>query len=264
MQTTSSLPQYTLRQTLVLWAAAALPMGVLGWLVAPRPPADLSQFTVQYVNLRLIALTCGLIWQFALVMFVIYRETGDLRWKTIRARLWLNTPVSPKTGESRKRLWFWLIPLIVATATFEMFVHVDQWWAKIFPFFAEPAGYALGTFLGSAGGKVAMAGAWDTFTLFLVMAIFNTVLGEELLFRGLLLPRMHGVFGKWDWLANGLLFGLYHLHQPWSIPGSIIAGALLYALPAKLFRSSWFGIVLHSGQSVYFLFLILGLVLGLA
>ncbi|MBN1306015.1 MAG: hypothetical protein JXA13_16380 [Anaerolineales bacterium] len=37
------------------------------------------------------------------------------------------------------------------------------------------------------------------------MVICNTVLGEELLFRGLLLPRMQGVFGKWDWLANGLL-----------------------------------------------------------
>jgi membrane protease YdiL (CAAX protease family) len=40
-----------------------------------------------------------------------------------------------------------------------------------------------------------------------VLAVFNTVLGEELLFRGLLLPRMNGVFGERDWLANGVLFG---------------------------------------------------------
>ena len=38
------------------------------------------------------------------------------------------------------------------------------------------------------------------------MTVFNTVLGEELLFRGLLLPRMNGVFGRRDWLANGVLF----------------------------------------------------------
>jgi uncharacterized protein len=100
--------------------------------------------------------------------------------------------------------------------------------------------------------------------LFAVNAVFNTVLGEEFLFRGVLLPKMNAVFGRWDWLANGVLFGLYHLHQPWGILGSIGTGALLYALPAKHFRSTWMPIVVHSAQSVYFLFLILGLVLGLA
>lgn len=58
-------------------------------------------------------------------------------------------------------------------------------------------------------------------------------------------------------------FGLYHLHQPWGIPGDILT-ALVFTYPAKRFRSNWFPIILHSGQSVYFLFLILGLVLGLA
>lgn len=56
----------------------------------------------------------------------------------------------------------------------------------------------------------------------LILFVFNTALGEELLFRGLLLPRMRGAFGRWDWLANGVLFGVYHLHQPWSTPGSIL------------------------------------------
>ena len=61
----------------------------------------------------------------------------------------------------------------------------------------------------------------------------------------------------------GLLFGLYHLHQPWGLPGNILSGLLL-AFTGKYFRSNWFPILLHSGQSVYFAFLILGLVLGLA
>jgi membrane protease YdiL (CAAX protease family) len=49
------------------------------------------------------------------------------------------------------------------------------------------------------------------------MLVFNTVLGEELLFRGFLLPRMNGAFGRGDWLANGVLFAAYHLHMPWSM-----------------------------------------------
>ena len=107
-----------------------------------------------------------------------------------------------------------------------------------------------------------MVGAWNILALFTVSAIFNTILGEELLFRGLLLPRMNKVFGKWDWVVNGILFGLYHLHQPWGI---LSVGALfLFAFPTKRFRSAWFGIIAHSGQSVFFIFLMLGLVLGLA
>jgi membrane protease YdiL (CAAX protease family) len=109
-----------------------------------------------------------------------------------------------------------------------------------------------------------MVGAWGMLALFVLSALFNTFLGEELLFRGLLLPRMAGVFGRWDWVMNGLLFGLYHLHQPWRILSSAIGGILLYALPSRYFRSSWFGIIIHSGQSLYFAFLLLGLVLGLA
>jgi membrane protease YdiL (CAAX protease family) len=43
-----------------------------------------------------------------------------------------------------------------------------------------------------------MRGNWGWYALLLVLWVFNTVLGEELLFRGLLLPRMNGVFGRGD------------------------------------------------------------------
>ena len=74
---------------------------------------------------------------------------------------------------------------------------------------------------------------------------------------------MKGVFGKWDWVAKGVAFALYHLHQPWGLPGNILSG-LLFAFSGKRYRSNWFPILLHSGQSIYFIVLILGLVLGLA
>jgi uncharacterized protein len=52
-------------------------------------------------------------------------------------------------------------------------------------------------------------------------------LREEFLFRGVLLPMMDGVFGRWGWVANGVLSGIYHLHQPWGIPGAVVSGAPL-------------------------------------
>ena len=105
-------------------------------------------------------------------------------------------------------------------------------------------------------------GAWDLFGLFFVLSVFNTFLGEEFIFRGVLLPKMEGVFDKWDWVANAILFSLYHLHQPWGILATLPAD-LVFAYSGRRFRSNWFPIILHSGQSVYLLILILGLVLGL-
>jgi uncharacterized protein len=152
------------------------------------------------------------------------------------------------------------------TALFELQLGgiLETIWVSIFPFMAEPAGYSLGAALDTPAARAQLVGAWGTLALFLLSALFNTFLGEELLFRGLLLPRMAGFFGKWDWVMNGLLFGLYHLHQPWGILNSAIEGILLLALPSRYFRTAWFGIITHSGQSIYFTILILGLVLGLA
>ena len=82
-------------------------------------------------------------------------------------------------------------------------------------------------------------------------------------FRGVLLPKMEGVFGRGNWVANGVLFGFYHVHQPWGILNSVLTG-LLYAFPAYRYRSTWMSIILHSAQNVFLAFLVLGVVLGLA
>jgi uncharacterized protein len=87
------------------------------------------------------------------------------------------------------------------------------------------------------------------------------VLGEDLLFRGLLLPRMRGVFGRGDFVANGVLFAFYHLHQPWSIPASL-ADVILTAYPTRRWQSVWMSIIVHSAQSVFIFFIILALVLS--
>jgi membrane protease YdiL (CAAX protease family) len=106
-----------------------------------------------------------------------------------------------------------------------------------------------------------MSGNWLWFGLLVVLWIFNTVLGEELLFRGFLLPRMNGAFGRGDWVANGILFAAYHLHIPWAIPETLIADTLIVSYPAKRYRSAWIGIVVHSAQSVVLAVIVLTLVL---
>jgi membrane protease YdiL (CAAX protease family) len=259
-------PQYSLPQVLGIWAAAALPMALLGWVFTPVLAPSIDRSVGIAGIARVVLLTLGLMWQFVLSMLVVYHEAGNLSWSAIKDRLWLNTPRDPGTGEPRRTLWLWLIPLSLLFPVFEFIVMpalaVNRLWVALFPFFAEPPEYSLSTLMASPDLRGQLVGAWWFLGLFIALAVFNTFLGEELLFRGVLLPRMGGAFGRWDWVANGLLFGFYHLHQPWGIPGSVLVGTLLFAFPAKYFRSTWMAVVVHSGQSVFFGVLVLGLVLG--
>ena len=254
--------QYTLWQILVIWLAAGVPMWILGWLVYPFLSQNLTPVDAGLLRIKLF--TVGLIWQFVLSMLILYLEEGNIRLTTIRRRFWLNNPISPKTGHKDNRLWWLLLPLILLMVVLELGLGpvLNGTWTRLFPFLAEPQGYSAET-LFAPELRSLWIGAWDLLMLQVMLSVFNTFLGEEFIFRGVLLPRMKGVFGKWDWVANGIMFGLYHLHQPWGLPGNILSGLLL-AFTGTRYRSNWFPIVLHSGQSVYFIFLILGLVLGLA
>lgn len=262
LSTTDRQDQYTLWQILGIWLAAGAPMWLLGWVAYPALSAGLPPVDAGLLRMKL--LTTGLIWQFVLAMIILYREEGNIRLDTISRRFWLNHPVSASTGKTKKALWWWIIPLLLLVAFLEIALRsslIDVW-LKIFPFFADPGGNSFEAVF-APEIRAQWIGNWGFLWLFLTLAVFNTFLGEEFIFRGVLLPKMEGVFGKWDWVANGILFSLYHLHQPWGILATL-PGDLMFAYSGKRFRSNWFPIILHSGQSVFFLFLILGLVLGLA
>ena len=243
------LPQYSRRRILGTWAAAALPMTVLAWVVAPMLAATLEGPSA-WPRAILSCLTVGMVWQFAFVMVTVRREQGSLRWPVLKDALWLRAPRSPKTGRRGGRLWWVLLPLILLVAAKEELPKIPA-----------PVDRDQSLFLQSAAGQDFFSGNWPWFAVIVTMMIFNTVLGEELLFRGLLLPRMRGACGRWDWLVNGVLFGIYHLHTPWSIPANTL-DTFFISLPASRYRSALIGILVHSVQTVVFTGLLLALVLG--
>jgi uncharacterized protein len=241
--------QYSLAKILRIWAAAALPMAALAWVVAPSVEGRLDG-PVALTRALIALLTVGLIWQFVLVMILVYRERGSLRWAVLKDALWLQAPRSPTTGRVGGRLWLVLIPCVLLLAA-EEFI----------PSFPPPTGHDFSAFVQSGAGQEFLSGNWGWFALILVLFVFNTVLGEELLFRGLLLPRMQGAFGRFDWVANGVLFALYHLHMPWVIPQNLLVDTFAEAYPSRRYRSALIGIIVHSSQSVFFGVLLLFLVL---
>jgi membrane protease YdiL (CAAX protease family) len=246
----AAVRQYSLAQILAVWAAAALPMGVLAWVVAPWL-RDQLEGDEPLAQALLICLTAGLIWQFVLVLILTSRELGGLQWPRVREALWLRAPRDPKTGRVGGRVWWWAL----------LFVFLFALW-QLAPGIAGPSVRDFAEFLDSDRGEEFFRGAWGWYAVIVVLAVFNTVLGEELLFRGLLLPRMRGVFGKGDWVANGLLFTLYHLHTPWVIPTEWVVDIFLFAYPSRRFQSAWMGIIVHSAQSVVIIGVVLALVLG--
>lgn len=241
-------------------------MAAVSWVVFPAVSPDATADPLSAGIIRIALLTVGLIWLFVLSMIIVRQEEGNLRWAAVKRRLRLNAPRDPGTGEVRRVLWLWCIVLIVAAAVWELALtpHLDGWWTSIIPAFAEPEGYSMAAIFESPAVLQRLVGAWWFLALFLIQAVFNTILGEEFLFRGILLPKMSGVFGRWSWFANGVLHGLYHLHQPWSIPGNIVSCTLFYAYPSWKFSSTWMGVIVHSAQSVFFAFLILGVIMGRA
>lgn len=242
--------QYSLAQILAVWAAAAVPMGVLAWVVAPWLRDQLGG-DEPLAQALLILLTLGLIWQFVLALILTRLELGTLRWSRVREALWLRAPRDPRSGRVGGRVWWWAL----------LFVVLFGLWQFV-PGIPGPSVRDFAEFLDSDRGEEFFRGAWGWYAVIVVLAVFNGVLGEELLFRGVLLPRMRGVFGRGDFVANGVLFTLYHLHTPWVIPTEWLVDMFLFAYPSRRFQSAWMGIIVHSAQSVVVIIVVLTVVLG--
>jgi len=246
--------QYTLWQILGIWALVSLPMALLVWVVAPAviPYSPLHPSITYW-----LLIIAGMVWQFIVSLVIMYRELGTLRWSAIRQRTWLQTPRDPKTDQPNPKLYWWLIPTLLydALAGLVLAGYLDAPMGWLFPALKPP--YEMSQLM-----TPEFQGQWWLFGVLLVSHLFNYFLGEEFLFRGVLLPKMQGVFGKYDWVANAVLFGFYHLHKPWELP-SIIATNMAISWPARRFRSNWMAIIVHGVEGLPGLVLVPAVILGL-
>ena len=242
-----AVKQYSRGQVLAVWAAATAPMGILAWLVAPMLSHHLGGRD-PFIEALLICFNTGLIWMLVLTLTLVRREQGSLEWTRVRDALWLRAPQNPKTKRAGGKVWWWVVPFTVLAAAFELSGIDPQ----------GPLPRDLPNAIQTDRVEHFFSGAWGWFGL-AVLLVFLAPLVEELLFRGLLLPRMRTAFGKRDWVANGTLFTLFHVHQPWSMPATLLDGIFAAAYPTKRYRSIWIGIVSHTAPS----FIIAGVLLSL-
>ena len=94
----AAVKQYSLALILAVWAAAAIPMAILVWVVAPLLGNLLGGGDEAFIKALLLCITAGLIWQFVLTLILTRREQETLRWSRVRDALWLRAPREPRSG----------------------------------------------------------------------------------------------------------------------------------------------------------------------
>ena len=228
-------------------------MALLAWVVTPMIA---PRFTVNPGFVFWILMLLGLAWQCVVALYLVRKEEGDLRWETLKNRLRLGKPQDPKTGKARSILFLWIIPFIMIRFLL-LELPLPDLESMLFPFLKNLPEYAMQD-LATPEYK----GAWWLFGLMLLHLPLNYIIGEEFLFRGILLPKMQGVFGRWDWFANGVLFAFYHLHRPNGIFWSALWIGFVFSYPAKRFRCTWMSVMIHGVEGLFFLFIVSGIVLG--
>ena len=250
------IKQYSVGKILGLWALVTLPMFFFRFVLMPIlvPIVSFSPLVLFW-----LLMVVGMIWQFVLSVIILKRELGNLSWGKLKKRLWLNHPVKPKTSKVYKVAYVFTIPIILYAFFFEssgLFQFVGEGLNRLFPFMAPQEYTKIQNLM-----TPEFVGAWYLLGIALVSCLFNYLLGEELFFRGVLLPQMKGAFGKWDWAVNGVLFAFYHLHKMTDIP-MILVGSIFFGFLNVRYRSFWPSVIIHGVEAIPLLFAVTAVILG--
>ena len=238
------IPQLSLAGVIGLWAVVVLPMA---WLALYLSPVLIQAFPEVSPGLIYWAsIILGMAWQFIVSVAVLISERPSWSWTGLKRRLWLNAPRDPRTGAARPQMLLWIVPLgVLAVFLIDPgFGWLDRRMALLLPDRLTPA----------HGDILALAtpenkGAWEIVAMAAVSSAFNYVFGEALFFHGILLPRCQQVFGRFNWLGNALLFGLYHIHKAAVWP-SVTLSCIAYSYPAQRTGSIWPALLIHAAEGL--------------
>ncbi len=76
--------------------------------------------------------------------------------------------------------------------------------------------------------------------------LFN-IMGEEILWRGVILPGQETVFKKNTWLIHGACWGIFHIAFGWQLLLTLLPLLFIQSYAVQRRKNSWIGVVLHAG-----------------
>jgi membrane protease YdiL (CAAX protease family) len=156
------------------------------------------------------------------------------------AMAWRELP-APKMSEWRKRLRLihmnrgdaiWtivglLVILIASTAILALARYLDPSFQPVPWFLAQNPGWHGWVFV-----------AW-------IPLFVSNILGEELCWRGYVLPRQEAAMGRLAWLGNALPWCLFHWSLGWPILVTLLPITLVLPWVVQRRGNTWVGIIIH-------------------
>jgi membrane protease YdiL (CAAX protease family) len=87
----------------------------------------------------------------------------------------------------------------------------------------------------------------NEYWLFLVWLpyFFFNIVGEELMWRGYLLPRQSAALGRYAWLFNGGLWAIFHAAIGWRIAIMLLPIEFIVPYIVQKRQNTWLGIIIH-------------------
>lgn len=233
-----------------------LPLALMLVAALAGATLDLGSVSLKSLRQRLrLTLPSGIVWLWAVALsgFMYGGNWADLLavaaswlalWKEKTSQKWLFAAIL--LGTLVKRNAAILQPTLQSVKVFDS----TGFYSEFFSHFGPT------DFMG-----LTLQGAWWIPFYYAVVMLVCNIGGEELWWRGYVLPRQELAFGRTAWLVHGIAWSAFHLFmQPtlWDTVRMAITGLALSFI-AQRTRSTWPGIVGHSfGNLPFFLSLVKG------
>lgn len=72
------------------------------------------------------------------------------------------------------------------------------------------------------------------------------IMGEEILWRGVILPAQELVFRKNTWLIHGIFWGIFHIAFGWQLLLTLIPILFIQSYVVQRRKNSWIGVIIHA------------------
>jgi len=72
------------------------------------------------------------------------------------------------------------------------------------------------------------------------------IMGEEILWRGVILPRQEIVFGKHTWVVHGIGWAIFHIAFGWQLLLTMLPILFIQSYVVQRRRNTWTGVFIHA------------------
>jgi len=153
--------------------------------------------------------TLGYLFEFCLALYIFRKEGYSLRLSSLKERINWRWPRGWKT-------WAGILILFVVAFGVSMLLDpINKVTTAAMPppdwFPASQNPLKKTNSLAEALPGVTFAGNY----IFLLLVLFSgtmNIVGEDLYYRGALIPKLEGLFGKWAWVVGGIIWPLKHVY----------------------------------------------------